>query len=61
MISNILSSIDGIAVYPVISLLIFLPFFVAVTIWIFKLDKQYLKRMSELPLDADQEEEEQLQ
>lgn len=61
MISNILSSIDGIAVYPVISLLIFLPFFVAVTIWIFKLDKQYLKRMSELPLDADQEEKEQLQ
>lgn len=61
MISKILSSIDGIAVYPIISLLIFLPFFIVVTIWIFKLDTQYLRRMSELPLDADQDAKEQQQ
>jgi len=61
MISKILSSIDGIAVYPIISLLIFLPFFIVVTIWIFKLDMQYLRQMSELPLDADQDAKEQLQ
>ncbi len=56
MISKVLSSIDGIASYPIISLMIFLPFFVIVTVWIVRLDKQYLKHMSELPLQDSQEE-----
>lgn len=51
MLSKVLSSIDGISAYPIFSLLIFVPFFIAVTIWIFKLDKKYLKYMSEMPLD----------
>lgn len=56
MISKVLSSIDGIAAYPIVSLMIFLPFFIIVTVWIFRLDKQYLKHMSELPLQDSQEE-----
>ncbi|MEW5798315.1 MAG: CcoQ/FixQ family Cbb3-type cytochrome c oxidase assembly chaperone [Bacteroidota bacterium] len=56
MISKVLSSIDGIASYPIISLMIFLPFFIIVTVWIFRLDKQYLQHMSELPLQDSQEE-----
>lgn len=58
MLSKVLSSIDGIAAYPIVSLLIFLPFFVAVTIWIFRLDKKYLTYMSTLPLDDSQKEKE---
>lgn len=56
MVSKVLSSIDGISAYPVVSLAIFIPFFIAVTIWVIKLDKRYLKHMSELPLDASSDE-----
>jgi len=55
MFQNILTSIDGISAYPIFSLLIFVPFFIAVTIWIFKLDRQYLKYMSEMPLEGSKE------
>ena len=55
MLSKILSSIDGISAYPILSLLIFVPFFIAVTIWIFKLDERYVKYMSELPLEGSNE------
>lgn len=55
MLSKYLSSIDGIATYPIFSLFIFIPFFVAVTIWVFKLDKQFLNHMGGLPLDDSTE------
>lgn len=58
MLSQYLSSIDGVAAYPIFSLLIFVPFFIAVTIWIFKLDKKYLNHMSELPLHDSPEQSE---
>jgi hypothetical protein len=51
MISKVLSSIDGIATYPIISLAIFIPFFIVVTVWILKLDSRYLHHMSNLPLE----------
>lgn len=50
MITKVLSTIDGVTLYPIISLMIFIPFFIAVTIWVFKLDKQYLHDMGEMPL-----------
>lgn len=56
MISRVLSSIDGISAYPIVSLAIFIPFFVIVTIWIVKLDKQYIQYMSELPLEHSSDE-----
>lgn len=56
MFSNYLSSAEGVAIYPLISLFIFVPFFIAVTFWIFKLDKKFLNHMSELPLDDSQEQ-----
>jgi cytochrome c oxidase cbb3-type subunit IV len=55
MLSKVLSSIDGISAYPIVSMLVFIPFFIAVTIWIFRLDQQYLKYMSELPLEGSKE------
>jgi len=51
MYKEILQSIEGIEIYPLISLFIFLALFTGITIWILKLDKKYVKKMEALPLD----------
>ena len=51
MHKNVLESISGIEVYPLISLLIFFVFFVIMIIWLFRVDKSYLEKMSSLPLE----------
>ncbi len=55
MLSNYLSSIEGISAYPLFSLFIFVPFFIAVTVWVFKLDKSFLNYMGEMPLNDSTE------
>jgi cytochrome c oxidase cbb3-type subunit 4 len=55
MLSNTLSSIEGVAAYPLFSLFIFVPFFIAVTVWVFKLDKTFLNHMGEMPLNDSTE------
>jgi cytochrome c oxidase cbb3-type subunit 4 len=51
MYQEILQSIEGIELYPLISLFIFLVLFAGITLWIFKLDKKYIKKMEALPLE----------
>ncbi|MDP1675842.1 MAG: cbb3-type cytochrome c oxidase subunit 3 [Bacteroidota bacterium] len=51
MLSRYLSSIEGIAAYSLFSLFIFIPFFIAVTIWVLRLDKKFLNYMGAMPLD----------
>jgi cytochrome c oxidase cbb3-type subunit 4 len=51
MYKNVLESISGIEIYPLISLVIFFVFFTLVLIWVFKADKQYMKKMETIPLD----------
>lgn len=46
-----LESITGIEIYPLISLLIFFTFFVVLFWWVFTAKKQYIKEVSELPLN----------
>ncbi len=58
MLSRYLSSIEGIAAYPLFSLFIFLPFFIAVTIWVIKLDKKFLNYMGAMPLEDSLETDE---
>ncbi len=53
MIRNLLQSIEGVEIYPLISLLVFLIFFVAILVWMFKIDKNYIKEMEQLPLDSN--------
>lgn len=55
MIKEYLQSIDGVSIYPVISLIIFIVFFAVIIIWMFKVDKNYLKKMSNLPLETDED------
>jgi cbb3-type cytochrome oxidase subunit 3 len=54
MLSQYLSNIEGIATYPMIALLIFFPFFVAVTAYIFRMKKSDLETASRIPLDDEQ-------
>ena len=51
MYKELLQSIEGIEIYPLISLFIFLALFAGITVWILKLDKKYVKEMETLPLD----------
>jgi len=51
MIKDYLQTIDGVFIYPIISMIVFVLFFAAVLIWISKLDKKYINRMENLPLE----------
>jgi len=53
MFKHYFEQIEGIEIYPIISLIIFLTFFIGLLIWVFKVDKKYIKKMKELPLDGD--------
>lgn len=46
-----MESITGIEIYPMISLLIFFTFFVALFWWVITAKKDYIKTVSNLPLD----------
>jgi hypothetical protein len=56
MLSNYLSSIEGVSVYPVISLLLFFTVFVITVVRTLKLDKNFIERMKNLPLNNSQTE-----
>ncbi|TYP74264.1 CcoQ/FixQ family Cbb3-type cytochrome c oxidase assembly chaperone [Aquimarina intermedia] len=47
-----MESIDGIEIYPMISLLIFFIFFTVLFWWIFTANKAYIKEVSNLPLET---------
>ena len=53
-ISNNLTSIEGIEIFPIISLVIFFSFFVGLGIYMFKVDKEKIKELKNLPLDEDE-------
>ncbi|WP_166386983.1 MULTISPECIES: CcoQ/FixQ family Cbb3-type cytochrome c oxidase assembly chaperone [unclassified Polaribacter] len=46
-----LESITGIEIYPMISLIIFFTFFVVLFLWVFTAKKEYINKVSHLPLD----------
>jgi len=50
-VKNYMDSISGIEIYPVISLIIFFTFFVILFWWVFTAKKDYIKTVSNLPLD----------
>ncbi len=51
MISEVLSSIKDVAIYPIVTLLIFFTAFLGVVVWTFRLQKSEVVRMSRLPLE----------
>jgi len=46
-----MESITGIEIYPLISLLIFFIFFVTLFYWVFTAKKDYITKVSNIPLD----------
>lgn len=51
MIKNNLSAIENVAIYPEISFLIFVLFFVMLLFWVFKMTKSYTDYVKNIPLD----------
>jgi cytochrome c oxidase cbb3-type subunit IV len=54
MFKHYFESIQGIEIYPVISLLIFFIFFILLFAWVIKADKKYIDNMKNLPLDPSE-------
>jgi cytochrome c oxidase cbb3-type subunit IV len=55
MFSDNLGTIDGVSVFPIIGLILFFLIFIGVVIWAFKADKNYIKKMENIPLDNSNE------
>ena len=53
MYKEVLQSIKGIDVFAAVALIIFILFFVLIVIQLLRLDKNYLKKMAQLPLDSE--------
>ncbi|MGF1556059.1 CcoQ/FixQ family Cbb3-type cytochrome c oxidase assembly chaperone [Paucihalobacter sp.] len=53
-VKNHMDSISGIEIYPIISLLIFFLFFVILFYWVITAKKEYIKNVSNIPLDKDE-------
>lgn len=53
MYKEILQSIEGIEIYPIISLIVFILFFIVVTIRLVRMDKSYINKMKKLPLNNE--------
>ncbi|AFU69481.1 cytochrome cbb3 oxidase subunit CcoQ [Psychroflexus torquis ATCC 700755] len=46
-----LENIDGVEIYPIISLVIFFVFFVALFWWVFTTKKEHIQEVSNIPLE----------
>lgn len=55
MYKELLQSIDGVSIYPLISLVVFVIFFIVMLIWMIKVDKNYIKKMENLPFENEEE------
>jgi hypothetical protein len=55
-IKHNLTGIDGVAIYPIISLLIFVLFFAIMLVYVLRLRKKEIDEISAIPLDIEQKE-----
>ena len=53
-VKNHMESIAGIEIYPIISLIIFFTFFVLLFWWVFTAKKDYITKVSNIPLENQQ-------
>ncbi|MBQ0908076.1 CcoQ/FixQ family Cbb3-type cytochrome c oxidase assembly chaperone [Flavobacterium sp. F-328] len=49
-IKHNMETIDGVAIYPILSLLIFFIFFVVLGFWVFSYKKEKIAELSQIPL-----------
>lgn len=55
-VKGYMESIEDVATYPMISLMIFFVFFVILFWWVFTASKEHIKEMSEMPLENDNQQ-----
>jgi cbb3-type cytochrome oxidase subunit 3 len=46
-----METIAGVAIYPILSLLIFFIFFIGLGLWVFSYKKEKIEEMRQIPLD----------
>jgi len=56
MFKHYFKGIEGIASYPMVLLVIFLLFFTGMIVYLWKSDKTFMKKMSEMPLSEDNQD-----
>lgn len=56
-IKHNLTGIDGVAIYPILSLLIFTIFFTVMITYVIRMKKREVEEMSSVPLDLDEEKD----
>ena len=56
MEKNVLQSIAGIEIYPLVSFVIFLLFFLGLLLYVVLANRQHLQTMSEMPLLTDDQD-----
>ena len=49
-IKHNMETIAGVAIYPILSLLIFFLFFVGLALWVFSYKKEKIEELSQIPL-----------
>jgi cbb3-type cytochrome oxidase subunit 3 len=53
-IKHNMETIEGVAIYPILSLLIFFVFFVGLGLWVFSYKKEKINELSQIPLNDNQ-------
>ena len=56
-IKHNLASIDGVEIYPIVSLLLFFLVFITMLVFVIKLPKKKIEEISQLPLDTAKNKE----
>ena len=51
MFNQLFDSITGFEIFPIVSMILFFILFLGIVYWAVRVDKEYLKKMKELPLD----------
>ncbi|MGW8122451.1 cytochrome C oxidase Cbb3 [Roseivirga echinicomitans] len=54
MFKHYFEKINNVAVWPIISLAIFFVFFVGLIIYVWRMNKDYIEKMSDIPLTDDE-------
>lgn len=50
-IKHNMETINGVEIYPIVTLLIFFSFFIGLGIWVFGYKKEAIEEMSQIPLN----------
>lgn len=54
MYKDVLSRIEGVELFPLISLVIFFTFFVLLITWVIRLNRGYIDTMAHMPLEDEE-------